>query len=131
MRDPVNEPLGQAREARPRRTARIVVAVGLLALAIGAVALLRTVDWRRGGEPFAVARIEQPSGPSAGPAASAATTGKADPAQAAANADQVEAESGVKVVRSGAGGAGGSMIIDEPQALSLRLPPAPDRRLTE
>ncbi len=131
MRDPVNEPLGQAPEARPRRTARIVVAVGLLALAVGAVALLRTVDWRRGGEPFAVARIEQSPGPSAAPAASAATTAKADPAQAAANADQVEADSGVKVVRSGGGGAGGSMIIDVPQALSLRLPPAPDKRLVE
>ena len=131
MRDPVNEPLGQAAEARPRRTARIVVAVGLLALAAGAVALARTVDWRRGGEPFAVARIERSPGASAAPAAAAATTAKADPAQAAANADQVEAESGVKVMRSGGGGAGGSMIIDVPQALSLRLPPAPDRRLAE
>jgi polysaccharide deacetylase 2 family uncharacterized protein YibQ len=131
VRDPVNEPLGQAAEARPRRTARIVVAVGLLALAAGAVALARTVDWRRGGEPFAVARIERSPGASAAPAAAAATTAKADPAQAAANADQVEAESGVKVMRSGGGGAGGSMIIDVPQALSLRLPPAPDRRLAE
>jgi hypothetical protein len=130
VRDPVNEPLGQAAEARPRRTARIVVAVGLLALAAGAVALARTVDWRRGGEPFAVARIERSPGASAAPAA-AATTAKADPALAAANADQVEAESGVKVMRSGGGGAGGSMIIDVPQALSLRLPPAPDRRLAE
>jgi len=130
VRDPVNEPLGQAAEARPRRTARIVVAVGLLALAAGAVALARTVDWRRGGEPFAVARIERSPGASAAPAA-AATTAKADPALAAANADQVEAESGVKVMRSGGGGAGGSMIIDVPQALSLRLPPAPDKRLAE
>ena len=129
MRDPVNEPLGQAPEARPRRTAQIVVAVGLVALAIGAIALLRTVDWRNRGEPYAVARIEPSPGPSAAPAASAPA--KADPAQAAANADQVEAESGVKVVRSGGGGAGGSMIIDVPQALSLRLAPAPDRRLTE
>ncbi len=131
MRDPVNEPLGQAPAARPRRTGRIVVAVCLLALAVGAVVLLRTVDWRRGGEPFAVARIEQPPGPSAASAASAATTGKADPAEAAANADQIEAASGVKVVRSGGDGAGGAMIIDVPQALSLRLPPAPDKRLTE
>jgi polysaccharide deacetylase 2 family uncharacterized protein YibQ len=110
--------------------ARIVAAVGLLALAIGAVALLRTIDWRRGGEPFAVARIEQPPAPTAA-AASAATAVKASPAQAAGSADQVEAESGVKVVRSGGGGAGGSMIIDVPQALSLRLPPAPDKRLAE
>jgi polysaccharide deacetylase 2 family uncharacterized protein YibQ len=131
VRDPVNEPLGQAPEARPRRTARVVVAVGLLALAVGAVALGRTVDWRRGGEPLAVARIETSPGPAAAPAAAAATTVKANPAQATANADQVEADSGVKVVRSGGGGAGGSLIIDVPQALSLRLAPAPDRRLTE
>jgi hypothetical protein len=129
VRDPVNEPLGQAPEARPRRTARIVVAVGLAALAIGAVALLRTVDWRRGGEPYAVARIELSAGPSAAPAAAGAPA-KADPALSTLNVDQVEADSGVKVVRSG-GGPGGSMIIDVPQALSLRLPPAPDRRLTE
>jgi polysaccharide deacetylase 2 family uncharacterized protein YibQ len=131
VRDPINEPLGQAPEARPLRKARIVVAVGLLALAVGVVGLARTVDWRRGGEPFAVARIEQPPGQGGVPAASAATTAKPDPAQAEANADEIEAASGVKVVRSGAGGAGGAMIIDVPQALSLRLPPAPDRRLAE
>ena len=128
MRDPVNEPLGQTPQARPRRTARIAVAVGLLALAIGAAVALRTVDWRRGGEPFAVARIEQPPAPTA---TAATTTAKADPARAAGGADQIEAESGVKVVRSGGGDAGGSMIIDVPQALSLRLAPAPDKRLAE
>jgi polysaccharide deacetylase 2 family uncharacterized protein YibQ len=131
VRDPVNEPLGQAAEARPRRMARVVVAVGLLALAVGAVALGSAVDWRRGGEPLAVARIESSPGPSAAPTAAAAAAAKTDPAQAKANADQVEADSGVKVVRSGGGGAGGSLIIDVPQALSLRLPPAPDRRLIE
>ena len=130
VRDPVNEPLGQAPEARPRRTARIVAGVGVLALTVGAAALLRTVDWRSGGEPYAVARIEQSPTPTA-TAASAGTAAKADPIPAAASADQIEADSGVKVVRSGGGGAGGSMIIDVPQALSLRLAPAPDRRLTE
>jgi polysaccharide deacetylase 2 family uncharacterized protein YibQ len=129
VRDPVNEPLGRTPEARPRRTARVVAVVGLLVLAVGAVALARTVDWRRSGEPFAVARIQSsPVGPAAAPAAA---TAKADPAQATANADQIEADSGVKVVRGGGGGAGASMIIDVPQALSLRLAPAPDRRLTE
>jgi len=127
VRDLINEPLGQAPAARPLRKARIVVVVGLLALAIGAAALLRTVDWRGGGEPFAVARIEQPPGQSGAPAA---TSAKTDAAQAA-NADEIEADSGVKVVRSGGAGPGGSMIIDVPQALTLRLPPAPDRRLAE
>jgi hypothetical protein len=130
VRDPINEPLGQAPPTRPRRTARTLAAVvGLLALAIGAAAL-QTVDWRRGGEPFAVARIEQPSAPTAAPATLAAATAKIDPAPAG-SADRVEAESGVKVVRSGGGGAGGAMIIDVPQALSLRLPAAPDKRLVE
>jgi hypothetical protein len=131
VRDPINEPLGQAPPTRPRRTARTVAAVvGLLALAIGAAAL-QTVDWRRGGEPFAVARIEQPTAPTAASATLAAATAKIDPAPAAGSADWVEAESGVKVVRSGGGGAGGAMIIDVPQALSLRLPAAPDQRLVE
>ena len=128
MRDPVNEPLGQAPEARPRQTARIVVAVGLLALTIGAAVALRTVDWRRGGEPFAIARIEQPPAPTA---ASVAPTAKAGLAQPAGGADQIEAESGVKVTRGGGAGTGGAMIIDVPQALSLRLAPAPDKRLVE
>jgi polysaccharide deacetylase 2 family uncharacterized protein YibQ len=130
VRDPVNEPLGQAPEARPRRTARIVAGVGLLTLAVGAAALLRTVDWRSGGEPYAVARIDPSPAPGA-VVASAGTAAKADPIPAAASADQIEADSGVKVVRSGGGGAGTSMIIDVPQALSLRLAPAPDRRVSE
>jgi polysaccharide deacetylase 2 family uncharacterized protein YibQ len=130
VRDPVNEPLGQAPDAQPPRTARIAVAVSLAALAIGAAAVLGTVDWRRGGEPYAVARIEPSAGPVAAPAA-AGPPAKAEPAPSTANADQIEADSGVKVVRSGGGGAGGSMIIDVSHALSLRLPPAPDRRLIE
>ena len=130
MRDPVNEPLGQAPAPRPPRAARIAVAVSLAALAIGAAALLATIDWRRGGEPYAVARIEASASPVAAPAATPSSA-KVEPTPSTANADQVEAESGVKVVRSGGGGAGGSMIIDVSQALSLRLPPAPDRRLVE
>ena len=131
MRDPVNEPLGQTPPARPRRPSGIVAAVGLLALAVVAVLALRAVDWRQGGEPYAVARIEQPAVAAAPAAAVASPATKPGLAQGAADADQVEAGSGVKVVRNGGGGAGGAMIIDVPQALSLRLAPAPDKRLIE
>jgi polysaccharide deacetylase 2 family uncharacterized protein YibQ len=131
VRDPVNEPLGQTPPPAPRRLGRAAVAIGLLALAGGAVAGLRTVDWRRGGEPFAVARIEAAPASPAPAASPAATAAKPGAILANADADQVEAGSGVKVVRNGGGGAGGAMIIDVPQALSLRLPPAPDSRLAE
>jgi len=131
VRDPVNEPLGQTPPARPRRLSRIVAAVGALALAGGAVAALRAVDWRHGGEPYAVARIEPAPATPVPAATTAAATTKAGLAQGTADAEQVEAGSGVKVVRNGGGGAGGAMIIDVPQALSPRLPPAPDKRLVE
>ena len=129
MRDPVNEPLGKAPPARRRRPAVWAVAGAAgLAAAAGGLAL-RTVDWRS-GEPFAIARIElAPAPPS--PALPAPTTAASEPRQAATSAGAIESESGVKVVRNGGGGAGGALIIDVPQALSLRLPPAPDPRLVE
>jgi hypothetical protein len=132
LRDPVNEPLGQNAPAPPRRfalLARLGVGAALLALAIGGAQLLKG-DGRRGGEPYAVARIETaPTAPTL-PASPAADPAKAGPL-AAASAEQVEAASGVKVVRSGGGGAGAALIIDVPEALSLRLPDAPDQRLVE
>lgn len=109
--------------------ARLGAAAALLALAIAGAQLLKG-DGRRGGEPYAVARIETAplaAAPAASPAANAAKAGP----PAAASADQVEAASGVKVVRSGASGAGGALIIDVPQALSLSLADAPDPRLVE
>ena len=95
------------------------------------------VVWRGlpsdGGEPMAIARIES-APPPAGPAPAAPS-----PAVSAANvalpavtsAADVEAASGVKVVRNGGAGAPGSLIIDVSQALGVRLPPAPDKRLVE
>ena len=129
VRDPVNEPLGQAVAPPSRHARRLVLAsVALLAL-VGAAAALRTIDWKSGGEPFAVARIEPAAAPSA--QAPATAPGGQPTATSGSSADAVEAASGVKVVRNGGGGAGGGLIIDVPQALSLRLPPAPDRRLVE
>jgi hypothetical protein len=131
LRDPIHDPLGQNAPAPPRRLARLAwlaAGVGVLALAIGGAQLLKG-DWRPGGEPYAVARIE--TAPTALPLpASPADAAKAAP-PAAASAEQIEAASGVKVVRSGGGGAGAALIIDVPEALSLRLPDAPDQRLVE
>jgi polysaccharide deacetylase 2 family uncharacterized protein YibQ len=129
VRDPVNDPLGKRALPPPRRAAlfaRLAAAAGLLALAIGGAQFLKG-DWGRGGEPFAVARIETAPAPSLTPLAE---TARATPPTMASAAD-VEAASGVKVVRNGGGGAGGAMIIDVPQALSLRLTAAPDPRVSE
>ena len=46
-------------------------------------------------------------------------------------ADQVETQSGVKVVRRGGGSAPGALIIRVPDELGVRLTPAPDPRLVE
>ncbi|MGD0643159.1 MAG: divergent polysaccharide deacetylase family protein [Roseiarcus sp.] len=132
MRDEVNEPLGRTSPA-PLCAAALAkrfgprFALGLAAVAVGLAALaIVKSDNRSGGEPFAVARIEQappaPPPPAPGPAAVALP--------ATATGDQIEAASGVKVVRNG-GGASDALIIDVPQALGVRLTAAPDKRLVE
>jgi len=50
---------------------------------------------------------------------------------AISSADRVEAASGVKVIRNGGSVGSNALIIDVPQALGVRLPAAPDRRLVE
>ena len=134
MRDEANEPLG--RDAPPpsraaavlRRFApRLVAGLVLLAVAVGAAAIAWFGD-RDGGEPFAVARVER--APAAPPSPAPATT-PAPPRPAAATGDEIEAASGVKVVRNGGAGPGGALVIDVRQALAVRLVPAPDKRLTE
>ncbi|MGO4872987.1 MAG: divergent polysaccharide deacetylase family protein [Roseiarcus sp.] len=128
----MNEPLGRNSPA-PSRAAGLVkrfgprLALGLAAVAVGLAALtIVKSDNRSGGEPFAVARIEQappaPPSPAAPPAAAALP--------ATATGDQVDAASGVKVVRNG-GGASDALIIDVPQALGVHLAAAPDQRLVE
>ncbi len=137
MRDEVNEPLGQTPPA-PFFAAALAkrfgprFALGLAALAVGVAALANVkTDHRRGGEPFAVARIETPPAPPAGAFPALAVAGSAAPLPPAATGDQIEAASGVKVVRNGGGGAPGALIIDVPQALGVHLAAAPDRRLVE
>ena len=114
--------------AAPSGSARSPLAVGGWAL------------WHRaatnGGEPFAVARIEPapappPSPPRPPPAVASPAATQVGAAAGVSSGAQVEASSGVKVVRSGGGGATNALIIEVPQALGVRLTPAPDKRLVE
>jgi polysaccharide deacetylase 2 family uncharacterized protein YibQ len=105
---------------------RLAVGLALAAACLALAAIVRS-DNGGGGEPFAVARIEAappaalPSPPAAAPAAALPPS---------ATGDQIEAASGVKVVRNG-GGASDALIIDVPQTLGVRLVAAPDKRLVE
>jgi uncharacterized protein len=132
VRDEPNEPLGLASGATtapPAGQWRAVVAAAALAAAIGLVTLARR-DSQLGGEPFAVATVEvapAPSGPAA-PDVTASAHAAAPPPIAAA--EEVEAASGVKVIRAG-GGPPNARIIDVERALAVRLNAAPDPRLLE
>ena len=136
MWDELNEPLGLASGAaaappldRWRAAGRAAIGAAALAAAIGLVTLARR-DSPLGGEPFAVAKVEI-----APPAVSAPPDPGAPAHEAAAppiaSADQVEAASGVKVLRGGGGGPPNARIIDVERALAVRLDAAPDPRLIE
>jgi hypothetical protein len=126
--DELDEPLGfiSGPVAAPpaggiRVTGRAVAGAAVVALAIGLLALARR-DAPLGGEPFAVAKVEalrappKPAPPEASASIHAAT------APPISSAEQVEAASGVKVMR-GSGGAPKALIIDVPRALAVRLAP--------
>ena len=135
VRDEVNEPLGRtplapSLAARLKRWApRFVVGLALVAAGLAFAAIVRNGG---GGEPFAVARIEAapPAAPLASPAAASIAASVAVPPPSATG-DQIDAASGVKVVRNGGGGASNALIIDVPQTLGVRLVAAPDKRLIE
>ena len=146
MRDEVNEPLGTISASRSSAVkigpakigatlSRGAIGIGAIILGVGAFA-----PWHRaaatGGEPFAVARIEPAPAPTSTSPPPAPVVGSPAAAQAGASGgvasgDQVEASSGVKVMRGGGGGATDALIIEVPQALGVHLAPAPDRRLVE
>jgi hypothetical protein len=88
------------------------------------------------GEPFAVARIEPapappPSPPRPPPAVASPAATQVGAVAGVSSGAQVEASSGVKVIRSGGGSATNALIIEVPQAHSVRLTPAADKRLVE
>jgi len=131
-RDALDEPLGLATTPPPRRiSARgfVIVGCGLVGVA-SLIALSRNAE-RLGGEPFAVATIARPAPASAPDVPAAPGPNLAGPAGGQISAGDVEAQSGVKVVRGGNAGPPSSVIIQVPQAIGLRLDPAPDPRLVE
>ena len=102
-----------------------VVAVSLAALGL----VYRETPF--GGEPYAVAKVEAP--PPVRPSAPAprAVADNLDTTGPIATGSQVEAASGVKVVRTFGASAPNALIIDVPKALGLQLAAAPDKRLIE
>jgi polysaccharide deacetylase 2 family uncharacterized protein YibQ len=152
MDDDLHRPLGQnprdAAQGGPWRR-RSALGAGLVVLsAVGAAAFwLAPRDpfaWSLGGRPYAIAKIEAYQPPPE-PAARAPQEANASLQQSEApqptprngserlaSGGEVEIQNGVRVVRTG-GGAGGvsPMIIEVDPASSVRLPPAPDKRVSE
>ncbi|HMO29558.1 divergent polysaccharide deacetylase family protein [Enterovirga sp.] len=129
--DDLTKPLGQDRPARraPFRIARTarIASLGLALGVIGAVALAALYGDPRGGRPLARAEIASPAAipsPAARSPAREAETGSGR-----READRLEQESGVHVVR-GSAGAPPSIVIEVPQA-APGLPRTPDPRLVE
>jgi uncharacterized protein len=137
QRNELNRPLGVGSDSPSRRSFYLAFALaGGVAVAAGAVAFLARTDDKLGGEPYAIAAIDHrpaASDPSqaaaSGRQVSAPTPPAGPPEQMSAS--QIEAQSGVKVVRSGGGQPPGSLIIEIPDAIGVHLNPAPDERLIE
>ncbi len=149
MDDDLHRPLGRDREqdnaSRLARSNPRGVALAIVALATTGVAALFVLapqgplDATLGGRPYAVAKIEPFSPPPPPVAAKPADVAKAQDAppfssvqvrSAQDHAAEVEYQNGVRVVRTGGGGAKPLIIEIEPGA-NPRLAPAPDKRLVE
>jgi uncharacterized protein len=138
-RDELHEPLGLAEPAPMRFPYRLLLLLACTAAAIGAGVYVVKTDDHMGGEPYAVATVDTRPPPAPAPAAPAPTTPNAAAAAPAApagpagqsSASDVEASTGIKVVRGGGASAPGSLIISVPEAIGLHLTPAPDPRLVE
>jgi polysaccharide deacetylase 2 family uncharacterized protein YibQ len=137
--DDLNRPLGLDREL-PYKVRDIpwgaLALGGIGVLGVGMFVFSRMTDPSAGGEPFAVASIDRPApvaAPVLAPPVSAPTAAAAaQPAGARAPDDGSEMEHGVRVFRSGGGGApSGALIIQVPEALGLQMAPAPDKRLVD
>jgi polysaccharide deacetylase 2 family uncharacterized protein YibQ len=136
--DDLYRPLGQDRPAaRSQREVPwgAVALGGIGVLAVGLVVFNRLADNSRDGEPFAVASIDRPVAPPAPPAVPVApppAAAAAGDAQMAVSPGEVEVENGVRVVRHGGGAPPtGALIIQVPDMVGVKLPPAPDQRLVE
>jgi polysaccharide deacetylase 2 family uncharacterized protein YibQ len=146
MADDLNRPLGLDADATTRfgrPVAWVPLAfAGLGIVAISLIAFIIITGDRNGGEPFAIARIEQDKpaaaadpAPSALPAKSAAQNqqpGVGPEARAISGAAEMERSSGVRVVRPAGADTPTPLIIKVPDAMGLlHLKPAPDPRLAE
>jgi uncharacterized protein len=137
-RDELYEPLGA--ESRPPNLAldRTRNRLGRLALVACAAGIGVVIWWKSddmGGEPYATAKIERTPTPQpvlASPRTEPDVTGSIQRSPSLrASADEIESESGVKVVRRGGGEAPGALIIQIPDELGVHLTPSPDPRVTE
>ncbi len=130
QRDDLNRPLGLEPGPARRPSLAALFGTGAVLAAAALVAVIAHLDDRLGGEPYAVATLDdKPTAPPAVPQPPAAPAATGQPAQLSAS--QVEAQSGVKIVRNGGAAPPGSLIIEVPQAIGLHLNPAPDERLVE
>jgi uncharacterized protein len=139
-------PLGMERPEK--KTSRRALPVGGILASLSLVFLagiagyLSVVRNPLGGEPFVTASIDRMPQRSTGPVA---TDNPVEPSKSASNihslpaqkrsqqdAGELESESGVKVLRSNGGAVPGSVVIRVPDTNpSIRLAPAPDKRLVE
>lgn len=129
--DDLNKPLGLgAAKAKSRPPVSALLATAGVLAATGLVAFLARSGDRLAGEPYAVATITRPA-----PASAPAPSPRAPPAAGGAieslSVSQVEAQSGVKVVRNGGARPPGALIIEVPETIGIHLNPAPDERLVE
>jgi uncharacterized protein len=142
--DVLTTPLGLHRDtakAAKRGLPVMAVLAGLsAALLAGAVGYAFWAGDRLGGEPLAMARIEKVQGVTTPPVAAAASQEQPQspnvrevPTQTQRQqAADVENDTGVRVNRPGNAQAPGAVIIRVPDAQpSIRLAPAPDKRLIE
>lgn len=137
-RDDLNEPLGVNAPARraPDRPWGWIAAGGLAAVAASLGLFTYVAGDPMGGEPYAVARIVAPA-PSEALKPERPRETRSDETTASiavrrtASAEEVEQASGVRVNRPGGERAPGALIIQIPEAVGVKLAPAPDRRLTE
>jgi hypothetical protein len=147
--DELHRPLGQnarkaaekAKTSNSRRTWMVVGGV-LGVVGAGALALVARdpLGWSLGGRPYAVARIEPYKPPPEPPRQAQSAATAQQPAETEApppsgrdhvlTLNDLDQQSGVKVTRNGSSGPGPIIIQIEPES-SVRLPPAPDRRVAE
>jgi uncharacterized protein len=130
--DDLNRPLGLTRAQKRRRAPYRALALAgclLIAVGLGAALLTRSGD-PSSGEPYALAHIDPPPPPQTAALSPPQSTGVTQISGPMTGA-QIEAQSGVKVVRNGGGRTPGALIIEVPDVVGVHLTPAPDERLVE